>query len=147
MKKIIIFVVIAVILAGMAVVLTRNKNSASAETAVTIPLSSVTVDHYLSDHERDIIMGTDKEKTISETLSGLDWINSAVVSINSAAVSISSDNSSVTAVLDISAELSQDETDTVLNIITKYFDGLKKEDVVLKDQNDNIIYPLTSAGK
>lgn len=140
MKKIITFAVIAVIVAGTAVFLTRNKNSASAETAVSIPLSSVTVDHYLSDNERDIIMRTDKEKTISETLSELDGINSATVSI-------SSDNSSVTAVLDISAELSHDETDAALNIITKYFDGLKKEDIVLTDQNDNIIYPLTSAEK
>ena len=61
-------------------------------------------------------------------------------SINSAKVTVSSDNSSVTAVLDISEELSQDETDVVFKLITCYADGVEKENIFITDQNSNVIY-------
>lgn len=135
MKKIIIIAVIAVVLAGAAVLLTMGKNDVvSAD--VTMDISQVTVDKFSSQDDRDIAERTDKEQRLSAMLSELD-------NINSAEVSISSDNSSVTAVLDISGELSQDETDAVLKQITMFLNGIEKEDILITDQNSNVIYPVS----
>ena len=135
MKKIIIIAVIAVALAAAAVLLTMGKNDVvSAD--VTMDISQVTVDKFSDQDDRDIAEKTDKEQRLSAMLSELD-------NINSAEVSISSDNSSVTAVLDISTELSQDETDAVLKLIMLSLDGIEKEDILITDQNSNVIYPLS----
>lgn len=135
MKKVIIIAVIAVALAAAAVLLTTNKNDVvSAD--VTMDISQVTVDKFSSQDDRDIAEITDKEQRLSVMLSELD-------NINSAEVSISSDNSSVTAVLDISTKLSQDETDAVLKQIMMFFNGIEKEDILITDQNSNVIYPVS----
>lgn len=142
MKKIIIVAIVIVLLAAAAVLLTVNKNNTasaetSAETNVVMLLndgnvSAVAVNN-LTQEERDIAKRIDKENRITEMLSELDRINSA-------RVNISSDNSSVTAVLDISGELPQDETDAVFQLITFYVDGIEKEDILITDQNSNVIY-------
>lgn len=135
MKKIIIIAVIAVALAAAAVLLTMGKNDVvSAD--VTMDISQVTVDKFSGQDDRDTAERTDKEQRLSVMLSELDNINSAVVSI-------SPDNSSVTAVLDISTELSQDETDAVLKQIMLSLDGIEKEDILITDQNSNVIYPVS----
>ncbi len=79
-----------------------------------------------SQGDADVAMRIDIENKIAEVLSELD-------SINSAKVTVSSDNSSVTAVLDISEELSQDETDVVFKLITCYADGVEKENIFITE--------------
>ena len=135
MKRIIIIAVIAVALAAAAVLFIIGKNDVvSAD--VTMDISHVTVDKFSGQDDRDTAERTDKEQRLSVMLSELD-------NINSAEVSISSDNSSVTAVLDISTELSQDETDAVLKLIMLSLDGIEKEDILITDQNSNVIYPVS----
>ena len=135
MKKIIIIAVIAVALAAAAALLIIGKNDVvSAD--VTMDISHVTADKFSSQDDRDTAERTDKEQRLSIMLSELD-------NINSAEVSISPDNSSVTAVLDISTELSQDETDAVLKQIMLSLDGIEKEDILITDQNSNVIYPVS----
>lgn len=135
MKKIIIISVIAVVLAGAAVLLTMGKNDVvSAD--VTMDISQVTVDKFSDQDDRDIVEKTDKEQRLSVMLSELD-------NINSAEVSISSDNSSVTAVLDINGELSPDETDGAVKLIMMSLNGIEKKDIFITDQNSNVIYPVS----
>lgn len=94
MKKIIIIAVIAVILAGAAV-LTMGKNDVvSAD--VTMDVSQVTVDKFSSQDERDAAIRADQQK-IAET--------NVVMLLNDGSVSVVFDNS-----------LTQDEWDTVLRI-------------------------------
>ena len=81
----------------------------------------------------DIITIIDTQNRIAVMLSELDKVNSAKINI-------AADNSSVTAVLDISEELSPDETDGAVKLIMMSLDGIEKEDVVIFDQNNNVIF-------
>lgn len=135
MKKAVIIAAAAVLLIGAAFIFKINKNSgASAETSVAVSLDDNSFSNVepLSQDGADAAMKIDLENRIAEMLSELD-------SINSAKVTVSSDNSSVTAVLDISEELSQDETDAVFQLITFYTDGIEKENIFVTDQNSNAI--------
>lgn len=58
-------------------------------------------------------------------------------------VSIAYDNSSVSAVFDVSREPSPDEAETAVHLITLYVNGIEKEDIVITDQNNNVIYSLS----
>lgn len=136
MKKVIIIAAVIALLAAASALLIINKNNtASAETTVVMSLGDFdfSASYDLTQDERDTAVRMDKENRIAEMLSELDRVNSAKVNI-------SSDNSSVTAVLDISEELSPDETDGVVKLITMSLDGIEKEDVVIFDQNNNVIF-------
>lgn len=139
MKKVIIIAAVIALLAAASALLVINKNNtASAETTVVMSLGDFdfSASYDLTQDERDTAVRMDKENRIAEMLSELDRVNSAKVNI-------SSDNSSVTAVLDISEDLSQDKTDAVLQVITMYLNGIEKDDIVITDQNNNVIYPLS----
>ena len=142
MKKIIIVAVVIALLAAASALLIINKNNtASAESGVVtnVVMSlddgsfSAVADKNLTQDEVDIIEIIDTENRIAVMLSELDKVNSAKINI-------AADNSSVTAVLDISEELSPDETDGVVKLIMMSLDGIEKEDVVIFDQNNNIIF-------
>lgn len=136
MKKAIIIAAAAVLLIGAAFIFKISKSSSpSAETSVVVSLDDNSFSNVepSSQGDADVAMRIDIENKIAEVLSELD-------SINSAKVTVSSDNSSVTAVLDISEELSQDETDVVFKLITCYADGVEKENIFITDQNSNVIY-------
>ena len=142
MKKIIIVAVVIAILAVASALLIINKNNtASAESGVVtnVVMSlddgsfSAVADKNLTQDEVDIITIIDTENRIAAVLSELDKVNSA-------RINIAADNSSVTAVLDISEELSQDETEGILKQITMSLNGIEKEDVVIFDQNNNVIF-------
>ncbi|MDE5576075.1 MAG: hypothetical protein K2J11_01635, partial [Oscillospiraceae bacterium] len=111
-----------------------------AETNVVMVLNdgsvSAVADKSLTQDERDIAVRIDKENRIAVMLSELDKVNSA-------RVTITADNSSVTAVLDISTELSPDETDGVVKLITMSLNGIEKEDILITDQNSNVIYAVS----
>ena len=133
MKKIIIVAVIIALLAAASALLVKNKNnSASAETVV-MSLDGLYVSDSLTQEEIDVAAIIDTENRIAVMLSELDKVNSAKINI-------AADNSSVTAVLDISEELTPDETDGVVKLITMSLDGIEKEDVVIFDQNNNVIF-------
>ena len=173
MKRIIIIAVIAVALAAAAVLFIIGKNDVVsadvtmdisqvtvdkfssqderdaaimanrqkiAETNVVMVLNdgsvSTVADKSLTQDERDMAVRIDKENRIAVMLSELDKVNSA-------RVTITADNLSVTAVLDISTELSQDETDAVLKLIMLSLDSIEKEDILITDQNSNVIYPVS----
>ena len=142
MKKIIIVAVVIAILAATSALLIINKNNtASAESGVVtnVVMSlddgsfSAVADKNLTQDEVDVITIIDTENRIAAMLAELDKINSA-------RVNIAADNSSVTAVLDISEELTPDETDGAVKLITMSLDGIEKEDVVIFDQNNNVIF-------
>ena len=142
MKKIIIVAVIIALLAAASALLIINKNNtASAESGVVtnVVMSlddgsfSAVADKNLTQDEVDIITIIDTQNRIAVMLSELDKVNSAEINI-------AADNSSVTAVLDISEELSPDETDGAVKLITMSLDGIEKEDVVIFDQNNNVIF-------
>ncbi|MBD5140756.1 MAG: hypothetical protein HDT25_05000 [Ruminococcus sp.] len=142
MKKIIIVAVIIALLAAASALLIKNKNNAaSAESGVVtnVVMSlddgsfSAVADKNLTQDEVDVITIIDTENRIAAMLAELDKINSA-------RVNIAVDNSSVTAVLDISEELTPDETDGVVKLIMMSLDGIEKEDVVIFDQNNNVIF-------
>ncbi|MDE6596170.1 MAG: hypothetical protein K2K44_09180 [Oscillospiraceae bacterium] len=142
MKKIIIAAVVIAILAVASALLITNKNNAASaeagvETNVVMLLNdgsvSAVTDKSLTQDEVDIIEIIDTENRIAVMLSDLDKINSAQINI-------AADNSSVTAVLDISEELSPDETDGVVKLIMMSLNGIEKEDVVIFDQNNNVIF-------
>lgn len=142
MKKIIIVAVIIALLAAASALLIKNKNNAaSAESGVVtnVVMSlddgsfSAVADKNLTQDEVDVITIIDTENRIAAMLAELDKINSA-------RVNIAVDNSSVTAVLDISEELTPDETDGVVKLITMSLDGIEKEDVVIFDKNNNVIF-------
>ena len=133
MKKVIIIAVVFALLAAASALLIKNKNnSASAETVV-MSLDGLYVSDSLTQEEIDVAARIDIENRIAVMLSELDKVNSA-------RINIAADNSSVTAVLDISEELSQDETEGVLKLITMSLNGIEKEDVVIFDQNNNVIF-------
>ena len=133
MKKIIIVAVIIALLAAASALLVKNKNnSASAETVV-MSLDGLYVSDSLTQEEIDVAAIIDTENRIAVMLSELDKVNSAKINI-------AADNSSVTAVLDISEELTPDETDGAVKLITMSLDGIEKEDVVIFDQNNNVIF-------
>ena len=143
MKKIIIVAVIIALLADASALLIKNKNNAaSAESGVVtnVVMSlddgsfSAVSDKNLTQDEVDVITIIDTQNRIAVMLSELDKVNSAEINI-------AADNSSVTAVLDISEELSPDETDGVVKLITMSLDGIEKEDVVIFDKNNNVIFP------
>ena len=144
MKKVIIIAVVIALLAAASVLLIINKNNtASAETTVVMSLDDTVVmslDDFdfsaageLTQDERDIIMRIDTENRIAAVLSELDWVSSA-------RVNIADDDLSASAVLDVSREPSPDEADAAAHLITLYVDGLEKEDVVILDQNNNVIF-------
>ena len=142
MKKIIIVAVIIALLAAASALLIINKNNtASAESGVVtnVVMSlddgsfSAVSDKNLTQDEVDIITIIDTQNRIAVMLSELDKVNSAEINI-------AADNSSVTAVLDISEELTPDETDGAVKLITMSLDGIEKEDVVIFDQNNNVIF-------
>ncbi len=138
MKKAIIIAAAAVLLTGAAFIFKISKSSSpSAETSVVVSLDDNSFSNVepSSQGDADVAMRIDIENKIAEVLS-----ESELDSINSAKVTVSSDNSSVTAVLDISEELSQDETDVVFKLITCYADGVEKENIFITDQNSNVIY-------
>ena len=124
-----------------ALLIINKNNSASAEAGVETNVVmllddgsvSAVANEYLTQDEVDIIEIIDTENRIAVMLSELDKINSA-------RINIAADNSSVTAVLDISEELSPDETDGVVKLIMMSLDGIEKEDVVIFDQNNNVIF-------
>ncbi|MDE6710754.1 MAG: hypothetical protein K2J76_09735 [Oscillospiraceae bacterium] len=133
MKKVIIIAVVFALLAAASALLIKNKNnSASAETVV-MSLDGLYVSDSLTQEEIDVVARIDIENRIAVMLSELDKVNSAKINI-------AADNSCVTAVLDISAELSQDETDGVVKLIMMSLNGIEKEDVVIFDQNNNVIF-------
>lgn len=82
----------------------------------------------------DALLLFETQKIISDLLAELDWIDTALVTI-------SSDNSAVSAVLDINREPYQHEADDVIEIITFHVNGLEKENIAIMDQNNNIVYP------
>ena len=142
MKKIIIIAVAIAILAVASVLLIINKNNtanaeAGVETNVVMLLDdgsfSAVTGKNLTQDEVDIIEIIDTENRIAVMLSELDKVNSA-------RVTIAADNSSVTTVLDISEELSPDKTDGVVKLITMSLNGIEKEDIVIFDQNNNVIF-------
>lgn len=136
MKKIIIIAVVIALLAAASALLIINKNNtASAETNVVMSLDDFdfSAEDELTQDEVDIITRIDKENRIAAVLSELDWINSA-------RVTIAADDLSASAVLDVSREPSSDEADAAAHLITLYADGLEKEDVVILDQNNNVIF-------
>ena len=138
MKKVIIIAVVFALLAATSALLIKNKNNAvSAETTVVMSLDdgsfSAVANKSLTQDEVDIITRIDTENRIAAVLSELDWINSA-------RINIAADDLSASAVLDVSREPSPDEADAVAHLITLYVDGLEKEDVVILDQNNNIIF-------
>ena len=138
MKKVIIIAVVFALLAAASALLIKNKNNAvSTETTVVMSLDdgsfSAVADKSLTQDEVDIITRIDTENRIAAVLSELDWINSA-------RVNIAADDLSASAVLDVSREPSLDEADAVAHLITLYVDGLEKEDVVILDQNNNVIF-------
>lgn len=133
MKKIIIAAVVIAILAAASALLIKNKNnSASAETVV-MSLDGLYVSDSLTQEEIDVAARIDIENRISVMLSELEWINSA-------RVNIAANDLSASAVLDVSREPSPDEADAVAHLITLYVNGLEKEDVVILDQNNNVIF-------
>lgn len=133
MKKVIIIAVVFALLAAASALLIKNKNnSASAETVV-MSLDGLYVSDSLTQEEIDAAAIIDTENRIAVMLSELDKINSA-------RINIAADNSSVTAVLDINGELSQDETDGVVKLITMSLDGIEKENIFITDQNNNVIF-------
>lgn len=140
--KIIIAAVVAALFAVASALLIKNKNNAasaetSVETNVVMLLNdgsvSAVTGKKLTQDEVDIVERIDKENRIAVMLSELDKINSA-------RINIAADNSSVTAVLDINGELSQDETDGVVQLITMSLDGIEKENIFITDQNNNAIF-------
>lgn len=142
MKKIIIVAVVIALLAAVSALLIINKNNtasaeAGVETNVVMLLDdgsvSAVAGKNLTQDEVDIIERIDKENRIAVMLSELDKVNSA-------RINIAADNSSVTAVLDINEELSTDETEGVLKLITMSLNGIEKEDIVIIDQNNNVIF-------
>ena len=144
MKKIIIVAVVIALLAVASVLLIINKNNtasaeAGVETNVVMLLDdgsvSAVAGKNLTQDEADIVERIDKENRIAIMLSELDKVNSA-------RITITADNSSVTAVLDISEELSPDETDGVVKLITMSLNGIEKEDILITDQNSNVIYSV-----
>lgn len=133
MKKVIIIAVVFALLAAASALLIKNKNnSASAETVV-MSLDGLYVSDSLTQEEIDVAARIDIENRIAVMLSELDKVNSAKINI-------AADNSSVTAVLDISEELSQDETDGAVKMIMMSLNGMEKEDIVIIDQNNNVIF-------
>ena len=141
MKKIIIIAVIIVILAATMVLLIINKNNSEPQVeTIMVRLendgSYSVVEKVDIEAERDTITRINLENTIADILSEFEWVNSAVVGI-------AYDNSSVSAVFDISREPSPDETEAAAHIITFYVDGLEEEDIFITDQNSNVIYSFS----
>ncbi len=133
MKKVIIIAAVIALLAAASALLIKNQNnSASAETVV-MSLDGLYVSDSLTQEEIDAAARIDTENRIAVMLSELD-------SINSARVTIAADGLSVSAVLDVNREMSSDEADAAAHLITLYVDGLEKEDVVIFDQNNNVIF-------
>lgn len=133
MKKIIIAAVVIAILTAASALLIKNKNNTASAETVVMSLDGLYVSDSLTQEEIDAAARIDAENRIAVMLSELDKINSAKINI-------AADNLSVTAVLDISEELSQGETDGAVKLITMSLDGIEKEDVVIFDQNNNVIF-------
>lgn len=145
MKKIIIAAAVTALLAAASALLIINKNNAASaeagvETSVVMVLDdfdfSVVAGDNLAQDKRDIIERIDKQNRIEAVLSDLDWVSSADVNI-------AADDLSVTAVLDVSREPSPDEAEAAAHFITLYVEGLQKEDVVIFDRNNNVIFPVS----
>lgn len=142
MKKIIIAAAVVALLAAASALLIINKNNAaSAEAGVETSVVMVLDDFdfsavdALTQDECDIIESIDRQNIIAAVLSDLDWVYSADVNI-------AADGLSVTAVLDVSREPSPDEAEAAAHFITLYVEGLQKEDVVIFDRNNNVIFPF-----
>ncbi len=133
MKKIIIAAVVIALLAAASALLIKNKNNTASAETVVMSLDGLYVSDSLTQEEIDAAARIDTENRIAVMLSELD-------SINSARVTIAADGLSVSAVLDVNREMSSDEADAAAHLITLYVDGLEKEDVVIFDQNNNVIF-------
>ncbi|MCM1328927.1 MAG: hypothetical protein NC253_05735 [Ruminococcus sp.] len=128
MKKIIL----AAILAGAALSLSGCKNDNAAETVV-MDVNGVTVQNLSSENDRELAEKIDLQNRISVQLEELEKVNSAEVNIA---------DGSVTAVLDISGELSQTETEGIVSLIKTSVDGVSEENIVITDQNNNVIFSV-----
>lgn len=132
MKKIIILA--ATVLAGGTVLLTGCKDDNTFDTVV-MDIADVTVQNFSDQDEQDIALKIDTENRLSAQLSELEKVNSAEVNI-------AADGLSVSAVLNISGELSGEETDGAVRLITITLDGIAEENILITDQNGNIIYSV-----
>jgi len=138
-EKILIGVILGIIFtAAPLLILSMRKNDApTAEITMEMVGEDGTyhaVDNSVAQSDSGILLRFEDEKEISDSLTQLNWVNTALISI-------SSDNSSVTAVLDINRKPYQYEVNDVIEMIALRLDGLKKENIFITDENRNIIYP------
>lgn len=141
MKKIAVFVAIGVILtvALLLIFSIRPNDTSIVETSVKVLGDDGiyhNVDSFDVQTDSDVLLNMEDEKIICELLSEFDWVSTALISI-------SSDNSAVTGVLDTTRNPSQTEIDQVIEMIISHLNGIKKENIIITDKNNNIIYPVS----
>jgi len=142
MKKTVVFIAVGVVLvtAALLLIFLRRPNGASTvETNVKV-LGDDGIYHNIDNSDvrtgSEVFLNMENENKISELLSELDWVSTALISI-------SLYDSTVSGVLDITRTPSQAETDQAIEIITSNLDGIKKEDIIITDKNNNVIYPVS----
>lgn len=138
-KKILVALLAALSVALLLIFSIRPNDTSIAETSVKVLGDDGiyhNVDSFDVQTDSDVHLNMKNEKIISELLSEFDWVNSAHISI-------SSDNSAVTGVLDTIRNPSQTEIDQVIEMIISHLNGIKKENIIITDKNNNIIYPVS----
>lgn len=141
MKKIIIIVTALVLLVGVILMLTRNKESGNRLNVKTGMVMSDDSGTYIvakntdDQNDKEIIQIMAVQDTAAEMLSELDWVDHAVVTI-------SYRDPFVAAVLTVNREPSPDEADSAAYIISQYVD--EDADILITDQDGNAIYPISN---
>ena len=141
MKKIIIIVTALVLLVGVILMLTRNKESGNRLNVKTGMVMSDDSGTYIvaknphDQNDTEIIQIMAVQDTAAEMLSELDWVDHAVVTI-------SYRDPFVAAVLTVNREPSPDEADSAAYIISQYVD--EDADILITDQDGNVIYPISN---
>lgn len=141
MKKIIIIVTALVLLVGVILMLTRNKESGNRLNVKTGMVMSDDSGTYIvakntdDQNDKEIIQIMAVQDTAAEMLSELDWVDHAVVTI-------SYRDPFVAAVLTVNREPSPDEADSAAYIISQYVD--EDADILITDQDGNVIYPISN---
>lgn len=141
MKKIIIIVTALVLLVGVILMLTRNKESGNRLNVKTGMVMSDDSGTYIvakntdDQNDKEIIQIMAVQDTAAEMLSELDWVDHAVVTI-------SYRDPFVAAVLTVNREPSSDEADSAAYIISQYVD--EDADILITDQDGNVIYPISN---
>ena len=141
MKKIIIIVTALVLLVGVILMLTRNKESGNRLNVKTGMVMSDDSGTYIvakntdDQNDQEILQIMAVQDTAAEMLSELDWVDHAVVTI-------SYRDPFVAAVLTVNREPSPDEADSAAYIISQYVD--EDADILITDQDGNVIYPISN---